>query len=259
MIEGCFRHIRGIGPKTEAALRKRGLHSWQDCLARSDDIPFNGSRRTAFLESIRRSMEAVSSGDIGQVTSSFPTSEQWRILAEYFNAATFIDIETTGISWHGGHISVITALRGDRLHAFVHGENLDDFLDLADEAPLLVSFNGTSFDIPFLERTFHVPSICRAHIDVRWIAWHRGLRGGLKAIERAMGIRRPPEIEGIDGLEAVELYYRWKNGDSGARDTLIRYCKGDAIATRLVVERLLPREGSTFIPSEPARLFSMIQ
>ncbi len=258
MISGCFRHIRGIGPKTEAALYGKGLHSWLDCLAREDDIPFNGTRRASFLDDIRTSLAAAGSRDIGYFTTLFPTSEQWRILADYFDCATFIDVETTGLSWHRGHASVIVAMHRGILHSFVYGENLDDFLDCAEEADLLVTFNGNSFDIPFLEKTFHVPSLCRAHLDIRWMAWHQGHRGGLKSIERNMGIRRPPEIDGIDGLEAVELFYRWRQGEQGAREKLIGYCQGDVIATRLVAERLLAGAGHSIQLSDPAVLFRAI-
>ncbi len=258
MIGGCFRHIRGIGSKTDAALRGRGLTSWHECLSREGDIPFNGRRRMAFLDSVRTSLDALGARRIAFFTASFPTSEHWRILSEYFDDATFIDVETTGISWHASQVSVIAALHRGKLYSFVQGENLDDFLDCADEADLVVTFNGNSFDIPFLERAFNVPAICGAHVDLRWIAWHLGYRGGLKAIERKMEIRRPSHIEGIDGFEAVELYYRWLKGDAHARQTLIRYCMGDVISTRLVAERLLNLSGCDNEVSNPENLFLMI-
>lgn len=259
MIGGCFRHIRGIGSKTDAALRGRGFTSWHECLSREGEIPFNGRRRAAFIASVRSSLDALGAGHIDYFTESFPTSEHWRILADFFDCATFIDVETTGISWHASQVSVIAAHHRGKLHSFVQGENLDDFLDCADEAELVVTFNGNSFDIPFLERAFHVPTLCRAHVDLRWIAWHLGYRGGLKAIERQMGIRRPSHIEGIDGFEAVELYYRWLQGDGASRKTLIRYCMGDVISTRLVAERLLILAGCDKGASNPDDLFLLIE
>jgi uncharacterized protein YprB with RNaseH-like and TPR domain len=224
-------------------LNESGIATWEDCIAKQDSIPFNGKRRKSLLDNIRRSIDCLEAGDLRFFTTSFPASEQWRILAEYIDSATFIDVETTGLSWNYCHASVISAYHRGDIHSFVYGENLDDFLSLADEAELLVTFNGNCFDIPFIERTFNIPSLACPHVDLRWIAWHRGYRGGLKSIEKQMGIRRPPQIEGIDGFEAVDLYFRWQQGDMASRELLVRYCEADVIATCLVAERILESLG----------------
>ncbi|MBP7735871.1 MAG: ribonuclease H-like domain-containing protein [Spirochaetes bacterium] len=259
MIQGCFRHIHGIGPKTASRLNDLGFLAWEDCFSRESSIPFNGKKRKKFLEEIRRSIESYDSRDIGYFTESFPTSEQWRILGEYLPGATFIDVETTGLSWNYCHASVIAAYHRGELHAFVYGENLDDFLYLADESELLVTYNGTSFDIPFIEKTFNIPSLNRPHVDLRWIAWHKGYHGGLKSIERRLGIQRPPQVEGIDGFEAVDLYYRWQQGDPLSRDLLVSYCEADVLSTYLVAERILIESGCTVNQIDLDKAFSLIE
>ena len=191
------------------------------------------------MRELRESAGALDSHDLGYFTSSFPTAEQWRILAEYFDAAAFIDLESTGLSRYSCHASVIAAYYRGELYSFVYGENMDDFLLFADDAEIIITFNGNAFDIPFIEKTFNIPSLDRPHLDLRWIAWHRGYRGGLKSIERQMGIRRPSNIDGIDGFEAVDLFHRWQYGDISAKETLVAYCKADVIATALVSEQIL--------------------
>ncbi|OHD64175.1 MAG: hypothetical protein A2176_00860 [Spirochaetes bacterium RBG_13_51_14] len=245
-----------MGPFREAVLRERGFVSWDDCLTRDGEIPFNGKRRKAFLDEIRKSIQARDDRNIDYFTSTFPTAEHWRILGSYFGDATFIDVETTGLSWHYSHASVIAAYHRGALFTFVYGENIDDFLSLADEARLLVTFNGTCFDIPFLEKTFNIPSIGRPHVDLRWVAWHHGYRGGLKSIERRMGIRRPPSIDGIDGIEAVDLFFQWQRGDASSRDRLVSYCSADVLSTYLVAERLLHRSGCVISQSNPDDFFA---
>jgi len=221
-------------------------------------IPFNGKRRKRFIDEIKRSIESYNKRDIGYFTGSFPTSEQWRILGDYLQTATFIDVETTGLSWNHCHASVIAAYHRGTMHAFVYGENLDDFLYLADESELLVSFNGTCFDLPFIEKTFNIPSLNRPHVDLRWVAWHMGYRGGLKSIERHLGISRPSHVDGIDGFEAVDLYYRWQQGDTSCRDLLVSYCEADVLSTYLVAQRILVDFGCPLKQIDQEKAFGLI-
>ncbi len=258
MIQECFRHVRGIGPKTSAVLKESGFRSWEDCFNRTEELPFNGDRRRRFIRELEQCASALHNGEIEYLISAFPPSEHWRILAHYFKEAAFVDVETTGLSWHYCHASVIVVFHGGAVRSFNYGENLDEFLDLVEHAGLLVTFNGNCFDIPFLEKTFNIPEITCPHIDLRWIAWHRGYRGGLKQIERDIGIRRPACVEGIDGFEAVDLFYRWQGGDLGARQTLIRYCAADVLSTYLVAERLLAEHGCSVASSDQAGLFEII-
>jgi uncharacterized protein len=243
LITGCFSHIRNVGPRTESTLRERGFLTWEDCLCREDELPLQGRRRKDFVEGIRKSQDMLERHDLRSLTSAFPVSEQWRILGSYLDRATFVDCETTGLSRYYSHVSVIAAHHRGEIRTYVLGENLDDFLSMVDEVELLVTFNGSSFDIPFLEKTFNIPRLDCAHIDLRWVAWHAGYRGGLKSIERSFGIRRPADVEGIDGFEAVDLFYRWQGGDENARRLLVDYCIADVQSTVLVAERLLHAAG----------------
>ncbi|RPI97126.1 MAG: exonuclease, partial [Spirochaetales bacterium] len=239
MISECFLHCRGIGPRTNEHLKQAGFSTWDDCIRGSETLPLGGKKRKSFIDDIMMSKEAHESGDINFFLTRLPTSEHWRILSLYHDRATYFDIETTGLSWGYSHASVIAAYKDGEVHRFVYGENLDDFLLLLDASTMLVSFNGNCFDVPFIEKTFNIPSIGRPHLDLRWVAYHQGYRGGLKAIEREIGISRPEAIRDVDGLEAVELYYRWQAGDMDAREKLIEYCSADAVSTYQLAMRLL--------------------
>lgn len=228
-----FSHCPGIGKKTEEKLREMGIITWEDFLARGD-LPLGGEKRRRAEDLVGQSIEAHKQGDIGFFTDRFPSREHWRVLREYLHRATFFDIETTGLSWYESHATVITAYHRGEVHAFIHGKNLEGFLDLAAEADLLVSFNGSCFDLPFIERTFNIPSLGRPHIDLRWVAYHAGYRGGLKNIEQELGVKRPREIQGIDGFEAVNLYYRWQAGEAEALKMLVRYCSADTVSLYIV-------------------------
>ena len=42
-----------------------------------------------------------------------------------------------------------------------------------------------------------------------------------------MGIRRAPDLQGLDGLDAVRLWHAWGNGETAALDRLLRYNEAD--------------------------------
>ncbi len=242
-INKTFLHCRGIGQSMETKLKSLGFESWDDCLENRNDLPFKGARLDAFIDELKKSNDAFSGGRIEYFTSNFPNREHWRILADYFDDTTFFDIETTGISQNGNIITVIASYKKQKAEAFVHPENLDAFLDLAENSRLLCSFNGNSFDLPFILRKFNIPSLDRPHVDLRWVCYHAGLKSGLKNIEKTLNIKRPADLIDTDGYEAVLLYYRWLAGNADAREKLIRYCKADAIGTYLVAGRMLSKHG----------------
>ena len=56
-----------------------------------------------------------------------------------------------------------------------------------------------------------------------------GYRGGLKAVERNLGLRRDPAIQGVDGFEAVQLWRRYRQGDRAALRKLMLYNLTDVV------------------------------
>jgi uncharacterized protein YprB with RNaseH-like and TPR domain len=60
-----------------------------------------------------------------------------------------------------------------------------------------------------------------------WPARALGMSGGLKDMEKQIGISREGDIEGMRGNEAITLWGAWKNGDRAAYDKLVTYCKAD--------------------------------
>ena len=111
----------------------------------------------------------------------------------------------------------------DGYRAFIHDENMEELREAIEEYDLVVTFNGTSFDLPFIEYKFGRTFARTAHIDLMFPLRKLGLRGGLKSIEKRLRVGRPSELSGLDGFDAVRMWRMWQMGDAGARDTLIRY------------------------------------
>ena len=111
--------------------------------------------------------------------------------------------------------------------------DLERFPEALDGVELLVSYCGTGFDLPILQRHFPDIDFRRyLHLDLR-LALHRiGLRGGLKAAEAACGILREAAIRGADGWTAVLLWRAHRAGHPRALPTLQHYCLADVVSLK---------------------------
>lgn len=204
-------------------------------------------------------MDALHNNDIHFLVKNFSPSNHWRILEEYFKEISYFDVETTGLTRYDSVITVIVCFHKGRLYTYLRGENLNEFLDLLEDVALLASYNGNSFDLPFVLDSFHIPELPCPHIDLRWVCYHADLKGGLKAIEAKCGINRPVDLIGIDGFEAVYLWNKWLNEkDSDAKKKLIRYCQADVISLIYILQKTLSRYGVKNSPEDTINLYSML-
>ena len=227
MITEALIHCAGIGPARLAQLHERDVRTWADVLEAEDRL--TGACWHRLAEESRRCLAALDAGDIRYFTNRFAPQDKWRILLHFLDQASYFDIETVGLE-HDAAITVISCWHAGRLHNFVEHENLDEFLELLDEISLLVSFNGSSFDVPRILDTFHIPELPCAHVDMRWTCFHQGLTGGLKDIADHAGIVRPVDLQSADGELAVRLWFAWRNCQNrAARELLIRYCASDVL------------------------------
>ena len=242
MITQALRHITGIGPVRLAKLREAGIASWSDAVRDPDRIPREWRR--AVVEESRRCLDALEADDVGYFVDRFAPQDKWRILATFLDRASYFDIETAGLE-QSDPITVIACWHRGALHRFVEDENLDEFLELLDDVTLLVSFNGSSFDVPRVLDSFHVPRLPCPHLDMRWILHHRGVTGGLKRIAARAGVERPMDLDDADGALAVRLWDRWRrSGDRSTLDRLIRYCASDVLLLVSLAHRLAGRSES---------------
>lgn len=236
MITEAFHHFRGVGPVRLAKLHDAGIRSWNDVAAHSEAIP--KSIRSGMLAESERCVAALENDEIKYFVDHLFPLDRWRILHRYIERCSFFDIETTGLEYDDT-ITLIMCWHDGRLHTFVEHENLDDFLDLLDEVELLVSFNGSTFDVPRVLDGFHIPELPCPHFDLRWPCYHHDLGGGLKQVTAGLGIKRPEDLNDADGSLAVQLWHRWADHkDEEARNQLIRYCGADVLLLKPLAEHV---------------------
>ena len=239
MIDRTFQLIRGVGPAREKDLWRRGVRTWNDLP--KNEVTLSARLDPALHAAIGQSRRALDSGDLPALLALLPQRERWRLLPHFEGEAAYLDIETDGTSSNAEVTCVGVLFRG-KVRAFVNGFDLDAFPAFAEQLRLLVTFNGSCFDVPVLERYFRGLRLPRAHIDARFAARSAGMSGGLKALEKALGLERPLHLQGVGGFEAVRLWRIWRDGgDRAALAKLVEYNLYDAVQLQPVLQRLYNR------------------
>jgi len=155
----------------------------------------------------------------------------------------YIDIETTGLSRlyadltvigigldKGRKVEVIQLIEDDLYEA-----RLLEVLEGVDE---VYSYNGSRFDLPFIEAKLGVDlKTSFKHTDLMYDCWRHDLKGGLKIVERKLGIER--KLKDVDGRVAVQLWWDYVNdNDEQALQTLLDYNKDDVVNLRVLRRKL---------------------
>jgi uncharacterized protein len=237
MIKHTFIHAEGVGPSMEKKLWSAGIRTWEDFLERQRENNLPGKNLGRLTPLVEDSLEAVRRRDVGFFGGRLKPGDQWRIYREFSAQAAFVDIETTGLSADFDQITVVGLLAGGTFRAFVQGRDLEQFPAFVSDFPLVITFNGARFDLPFLRRKF--PGFRpHAHIDLRYPLSKLGHKGGLKQIERKLGIVRPTHLREVDGYEAVRLWSEHRRGKAGALERLLEYCQHDVVNMKPLAERV---------------------
>ncbi len=234
MLEQTFIHVPGIGDKTESAIWDKGIHTWTQFLNHPEPV-LSGARDVRVRQHLRDSLDHRC--DINYFSARLPSREMWRLFSAFRRRAVYLDIETCPLSPDEHEITVIGLYDGVEVETFVNGRNLDDFEIAMARYDLVITFNGTSFDLPFIHRTFPSISLPPAHIDLRFVLRKLGYRGGLKKIEQDTGINRDSPILGMSGYDAVLLWRAYQLRDEAALATLIQYNTADIVNLEPLMER----------------------
>ncbi|MBN1188614.1 MAG: ribonuclease H-like domain-containing protein [Dehalococcoidales bacterium] len=159
----------------------------------------------------------------------------------------FLDIETTGLNPEYDEITVVgiylTDGTAERCVQLVGSKICADaILEPLEGIRNIYTYNGHRFDLPFihirhginLESGFN-------HCDLMHHCWRNNLYGGLKAVERNLGIER--RLKEVNGYEAIKLWWRYVNDyDRMALQTLLDYNKEDIVNLKRLKDILILRK-----------------
>ena len=183
MLERSFLHFVGIGPKKERAFWKAGKFSWDDI--RSNSINqlhlFNGDLGDDSI--LREFKNNYASGNANYFADKLSRREHYRIAMTYPSETMFLDIETTGLSRTYDEITLIGWGIGSDYGVLIKGDSPKRFFKDLSKCKAIVTFNGSIFDFPFVQKTYTDTIFPRAHVDLRFLCKRVGMAGGQKNIE----------------------------------------------------------------------------
>ena len=156
----------------------------------------------------------------------------------------YLDIETTGLSPSDNMVTVvgIYICNGDNTKVIqLVGKDItdDSLLEALYGVSKIYTYNGSRFDLPFIHGYIGI-DLARVfpHLDLMFDCWKNNLYGGLKAVERQLGIER--RLKDMNGWEAVKLWWKYvESFDLDALNTLLEYNKEDVVNLKAVKVKLL--------------------
>ena len=226
MIQNTFCHLSGISAAMERQLWADGITRW-DHLRQCRHPNISSAKLRTLEPHLGESRVRLQEPDPAYFAGRLVSREHWRLFGDFRSSVAYLDIETTGLSAYD-HITSIALYDGQNIRHYIHGQNLDQFAHDVQQYRLLVTFNGKSFDVPFIERSLGC-RLPQAHVDLRYVLKSLGYSGGLKAVEKRLGMDRD-ELDGVDGFLAVLLWREYtKRGDREALDTLLAYNVQDVL------------------------------
>ncbi|MDI6793811.1 MAG: ribonuclease H-like domain-containing protein [bacterium] len=100
-------------------------------------------------------------------------------------------------------------------------------LEVLQGIETIFSYNGNRFDLPVIKRVIGLD--LRKYFkssDLMYDCWRQNLYGGLKAVERKLGIKR--RLPDVDGRQAMALWARYERfNDNAALEKLLIYNRED--------------------------------
>jgi uncharacterized protein YprB with RNaseH-like and TPR domain len=250
MLRNTFLHIRGVGPVTERRIWNAGISTWNDFMRKHHGLDIPEKRKQRILEAVEKSIEAFKSGDHGFFREGLPENEQWRAYRDFERSTAYLDIETTGLGFWSHDITMIGIFDGKRQSTYIKGINLDDFQFELSRYKAIVTFNGSRFDLPFIEAKYPNVKFGQIHLDLRFILRRLGYRGGLKSIESQLGLKRSDDTEDLRGADAVRLWRAYTKGNDKALKLLIKYNSEDVRGLECLMKMAYEELKKRTLPSQ---------
>lgn len=241
MIKNTFCILNGIGERLERRLWRQGILTWQDFLEKETIELISPERKSFFDAALRSAIEELETRNSTYFARTIKRREHWRLYDTFKGEALCLDIETNGfLPERGGYITLVGLYDGYDWRYLMAGEDLtaENLKRELSGYKYLITYYGSSFDIPFLQRLFPEVRFEIPHFDLCFGAKRLGFRGGLKRLETELGLERDSSVQGMNGYDAVRLWEFGRRGSKEALDLLITYNREDTVNLFRIAECL---------------------
>jgi uncharacterized protein YprB with RNaseH-like and TPR domain len=238
MIAKTFLFLDGIGQVMEKMLWQQGIADWHQFIERKSIIGISKERKHYYDKVIKDARKELYALNSSHFIPLLPQSETWRLYEFFREDAIFLDIETTGMNVQDD-INVVGLYDGNEMKTMIRGINLN-YNALQEELAnykLLVTFNGATFDVPFMQKRYPklLPPV--PHIDLRTIVRRLGHSGGLKTIEENFGVKRNELVKRLHGGDAKLLWRMYYgSGDEHYLKLLVEYNEEDCMSLKRIAD-----------------------
>ncbi len=242
MIKNTFLFLDGFGSNRERNIWSQNISDWNEFIETRSIKGIADKKKKFFDRQIIKAGSALRNNDSEFFAKLLPQSEHWRLYDQFKDEAIFLDIEVSHCA--DGFITVIGLYDGYETKTMIEGINLN-FNYLKEELrkyKMIISFNGSVFDIPFINKKHPniIPNI--PHFDLRFCCSKLGITGSLKEIEESFGIKRRQIIKDLKGGDAFTLWRMWRaTGDEYYLSLLIEYNEEDTINLKLIADKVFDK------------------
>jgi len=231
MLNESFTFLENVGGKKEVKIKEQ-VRDWNGFLNQNKINGLSDTNKIRCNEQILKAKQALINNN-ASFFINFP--EPIKLFNFFKDECVYLDIETTG---YYGDITVIGLYDGYETKMMIKGYNLNKEVikNELQKYKMIVTFNGASFDLPVIKKYFGADVIPEVpHLDLRFACAKIGLKGGLKKIEKKLGISRSNEVNSMSGADAVNLWNQFQTtGNKKYLKLLIKYNQEDIINLKTI-------------------------
>ena len=239
MIQNSFIFLEKITVAKERKLWQQGILSWDDFLKAKKIKGISAAAKKYYDRKIIEARRQLYEGNSSYFAGLMPQTEHWRLYDFFKEEAVYLDIETDGLS-DNNDVTLVGIFDGFDTKTMIRRVNLDWQLLRKElsKYKIVVTFNGSVFDLPFMKKRYGEVMPKLPHYDLRFSCSRIGLKGGLKSIEKQLNISRSSQIvENMYGGDAAQLYRMWRgSGDDYYLKLLVEYNEEDVINLKQIAE-----------------------